>query len=125
MSPKPYIAGLLPGVELVRLGQCGPDEFEQLGDQIVLGPRGLSQVVVKPEAGYDFRYDILSNSYKVVRTLPAKRTYTVHLEAATQQDAAHIEAIRTLPSVVSFEETTPIAKEEPAAPVPPVETSNA
>lgn len=116
------IAGLMPGVELVRLGQCGAEEFEQVGDDLLKGPRGNSQIVVKPAVGYEFRFEIASNSYRPVRVLPAKRTFVIHLEASTQQDVAHIEAIKRLPSVVKFEETT---APDVAAAAPPIEQVNA
>lgn len=112
------ITGILHGVELVRLGTCDVSEFEQHGDEIRKGPRGTSQVVVKPAEGWSFRFDILSNCYRPVRTLPVKRTFVIRLEANTQEDVAHIEAIKRLACAVNFEETTP-AEIEP----PPVETS--
>lgn len=107
--PGPNIAGLLPGVEAVRLGQCTAEEFEQHGDTLLKGPRGTSQVVVRPLPGWEFRYEIVSNSYRPVQTLATKRTFVVYLEATTQQDAQHIEAIKRIPSVVRFEETTQAA----------------
>lgn len=100
------IAGLLPGVECVRLGLCGPEEFSQIGDEIKKAQPG-PQVIVKPLEGYEFKYSIASNSYRAVRTLAAKRTFTVSIEVATEEDLAHVEACKRLPGVVSVIETTP------------------
>ncbi len=100
------IDGLLPGVEAVRLGTCGADEFEQHGSRLVKGPRGSSQVVVKPLPGWEFVYSIRDNCYEPVQNLPTKRAFTVLFEASTGNDMAVIDALKNLSSFISLTETT-------------------
>lgn len=71
----PKVAGLLPGVDLVRVGECGPEEFVQAGDYILLGPaaKDCSRIVVKPTEGWEFKYDIRCNAYLPVRVMPGKK----------------------------------------------------
>ena len=101
------LAGLLPGVEAVRLGTCDATEFAQIGDQVFKAPAG-QQVIVKPAPGYDFKFSITENCYRPVRTLAAKRTFTVCVECGTQEDIDHLDSVKRLPGVVSVTETTAV-----------------
>lgn len=106
-----HIPGLLPGVEAVRLGVCGPNEFEQNGSRILKGARGSSQVVVRPLDGWEFRFSISENCYRPVKVMQAKRAFSVSLEASTEDDMRAIDAIKRLSCLVNIAETTP----QPAA----------
>ncbi len=98
------IDGLLPGVEFVRIGTCGPEEYEQHGDHLLKGARSVSQVIVKPATGFEFRYEITSNCYRTVRVLPAKQTFIIEMEVNTADDLRNVEAIKRLASVISVTE---------------------
>jgi hypothetical protein len=108
------IAGLLPGCEFVRIGQADPTEFEQVGDRIYKGERGMSQVVVKPAAGYRFLFDILNNCYAPVRDLPAKKSFVIRFEAEDEWGLKRLYQIGQVLGVVS------ITEEEASAPVVPI-----
>jgi len=50
------LEGLPEGVECVRIGIAGPEEFELFGPQILKGGRNnsITHVVVRPESGWEF-----------------------------------------------------------------------
>lgn len=99
------IAGLLPGVECVRLGLCGPEDFSQVGDEIKKAQPG-PQVIVKPAEGWIFKFDMAWNCYRAVKTLATKRTFTLVYEAEDEQAVAVFEKLKDNPHVVSVTETT-------------------
>jgi hypothetical protein len=51
------IEGQPEGVEVIKFGISGPDDYELIGDRIVKGvrPDASQQVLVKPANGYSFR----------------------------------------------------------------------
>lgn len=101
--PEQNIAGLLPGVELVRIGVAGPDEFEQVGDLLYKGPRGFSQVIVKLKEGFTARYNITDNSFRVVTAFPV-RVFIAKFEATSDDDLAVLERVKGASGFVSMEE---------------------
>ena len=62
-------ANLIPdlpeGVDIVKVGMAGREDFEFIGGRIEKGPRSNAQVIVKPQKGYDFVFDIERNCYAV------------------------------------------------------------
>ena len=94
------IPGLPPGVLCVRIGVAGPEEFEAVkqGDQIQIhkGPRdgSTSQIVVAPDKGYLFQWDIKAYHYIVVKKLDAEVTISkqVTFKVDTDRDLATVQA---------------------------------
>ncbi len=108
------ILGLLPGCELVRLGQCGPEEFEQHGEALYKGARFGSHVVVRPAAGWEFRFDIENNCYAPSKLLPSPRVFCVRVSARNEADVEAISRFKDNPRFLSITE-----EELPADPAPP------
>ena len=111
------IAGLLPGVEMVRIGTAGPEEFEQVGDSLLKGPRGMSSVIVKPADGWSFVFDIKANVYRPVATLASRKIFLIQFEATTKTDLDHLEAIKRMPGVTGVKDVT-----DEAVPITPETT---
>ena len=100
------LAGLLPGLEPVRLGYPQPGEFAQIGDTVVKDFQGQA-VVVKPLDGWSLHYDIVSNSYRPVKVLKNKRTFSIVAECSTEEEISHLELLcGKTPTLVSMTETT-------------------
>ena len=124
ITPPAPVAGLLPGVDLVRIGVAEADEFEQVGDRLFKGPRGMSQCVVRPAKGYTFKFEIESNAYAPVKELPAKRTFTICFEAEDDWGLKRLDKIRQVLGVVSVTEVLSVGPDvgnpltAPAVPQP-------
>lgn len=84
------IEGLPEGVELVRVGIPRADEFELYGTSISKGPRGdsVSQLVVRPAQGWEFKYDIRAYGYvpTLMLTKPLVMTATVTFRVNNRSD---------------------------------------
>lgn len=119
------IEGLPEGVELVRFGICGPDDFEITHERvggsdpvITKGPRAgaQAQVIVKPADGYRFAlmpstFDIrafkeLPEHWEVFKVLAQPREiaasfrFKVETEQDTQIVEKALESLRKLPGFV-------------------------
>lgn len=82
-SRKQPIDGLPEGVKFVRIGHTQPGEFQLTGTGIMLGPRGdtsAADVVVLPQPGYEFLYDIKNLCYQVVQKLGSFDTNGAFIE---------------------------------------------
>ena len=104
------IPGLPEGVEAVRFGIAGPEDFEvtmgeSCGIQITKGVRQgtTTQVIVKPSPGYEFKYDIRSLTFRAVKKLdnPVEITRTVKFIVTNALDQGIVEdrldALKDLP----------------------------
>lgn len=93
------IPGTPEGVEIVRIGIAGPDEFELIGDHIEKGKRegSISQVIVKPAPGWAFRFDIVSYELKPYKLLdaPVEVTYEIKFKFTGANDQQRVEAAFT------------------------------
>jgi hypothetical protein len=98
------IGGLLPGLKLVRLGLATDDEYEQIGDRIVKGPRGWSQIIVEPLEGWKLIYDISADCYRAVKVLPEPRIFSVQFEARNEADLERLDKMRQMPGVTGVSE---------------------
>jgi hypothetical protein len=115
------IPGLPEGVDAVRIGVCGSEEFEVIGTMdpsvrlLVKGPRtgSTSQIVVKPSAGWKFiparspSADYSDGSFAAVKLLaaPATITATVRFKVETVQEQATVNAaLERLKELPGFEE---------------------
>ena len=113
------VTGLPEGLEFVRLGIPGDEEFEIINTSIedgnavpviTQGKRPLSAVcvIVKPAEGYKFRYDIKTLNYLVVKMIPAKTIIaTITFKVDNDYDDASLQAmmghVKSLPGFVSIE----------------------
>lgn len=84
------IEGLPEGVECVRIGRAGSDEFELIGNHIERGPRAdsIAQVIVIPSPGYKFNCDPATLFYYSVKVLdpPVKTTVTAVYQFDNEKD---------------------------------------
>jgi hypothetical protein len=102
------IPGLPEGVDGVRIGRAGPDEYELIGDHIERGPRhdSISQVIVVPADGYKFNIDPKSLYFYPVKVLdpPVKLVVTVtyHFDNEKDQEITKdwLERLKQLPGFV-------------------------
>lgn len=109
------IEGLPEGVELVRIGVCGPEEFEVTNDPtnenppiISKGPRQGSntQVIVRPAPGFKFSFDIRGYHFQIEKLLAQPREiaasfrFKVETEQDTQIVEKALESLRKLPGFV-------------------------
>jgi hypothetical protein len=111
------ISGIPVGMELVRIGQAGDDEYELVRavDGTVTmfrGPRGFSQVVVQPAHGYAMHYNPLTNGYQPVRELPAPVRVVVEFAARTQEQVDFLHHLGDLSEVKAME-LTPTVEANP------------
>lgn len=103
------IKGLPEGVELVRLGTAGDEDYELVGEQIFKGPRAgaASGVIVQPAQGYIFRVDIRSLSFVPVKMIPiTKRTFTVEFAVDNELDLRlildRVDKLKDIPGFVDL-----------------------
>ena len=107
------ITGLPEGVEAYRFGYATNDEFEIIQEagavKITKGPRvgSKTQVIVRPAAGWAFRFDARQYCYVPVKLLAAPVTVTamVKFQAtdSSEQDAIQ-SALAALKEVPGFKE---------------------
>lgn len=97
------IPGLPTGARIVRIGLAGQNDYELYGSKIVKGPRSGSQVIVAPVAGYEFAFDIASNSYSPRVLGGGPKTATVTFDISDPAHAAFVKGISQHPSVIKSE----------------------
>lgn len=123
MTPAPPVAGLPEGVELVRIGLAGDEDFELVGGTIFRGKRAgaASGVIVRPAKGYTFQplqtwggitqlwIPGPPNAFMVAKQLEVPEMITATLKIAVT-DASEkkivedaLEALKSLPGFMSLE----------------------
>lgn len=89
------IPGTPEGIEVVRMGIAGPDDFEIVGNSIQKGKREgtISQVIVRPAKGWEFRFDARRYGLWPVKMLdaPAEVTYELKFKFTALDDQEHVE----------------------------------
>lgn len=103
------IKGLPEGVEVVRIGLAGEDDYELVGDKISKGRRmgAASGVIVKPLEGYSFRFNILDLNYIAVKTfaplnIKATASFTVTDSYDKQTVDSYLKRISDIPGFVDL-----------------------
>lgn len=96
------IPGLPEGVECVRIGTATADDYEITNSvhtddppSITKGPRigSATQIIVRPAAGWEFRFDIRTLSFRLVKKLdtPLEITRTVKFVVSNALDQGIVE----------------------------------
>lgn len=89
------IPGQPEGIEVIRFGICGPDDYELTSEGISKGPRqgSTSQIIVKPAKGYKFVFDPAAyRIYAVMELNPpeeVKRTFTFTVHNTREREIAN------------------------------------
>lgn len=108
------IPGLPEGVEVIRIGIAGPEDFEIVGTAepgvhlITKGARAgsMSQIIVRPAPGYQFLWNLRSLSFDAVKTFeaPAIMERTVKFSVTNQRDLDAVndalDRIKALPGYI-------------------------
>lgn len=114
-TKKPAVEGLPEGVDWIKFGAAGPDDFQlvrQHDGSIVIskGPRvgEATGVIVEPSAGYSFRCDIKTLAYFPVKelkepvTIKAEVVFTVDNEFDQQTVEQELARLKSMPGFVSL-----------------------
>ncbi len=109
------VPGLPDGVECVRLGAAGAEEFTLVGESISKGARNGNNVVVTPAPGYEMRFDVRSNCYRATRVFDVKRTFTAVIVCEHEADMEYYEQISHMPVTLSITENPAPAPTETKA----------
>lgn len=122
-SEQPAVAGMPEGIDLVRIGVAGDEDFELVGTFIYKGtrPGAASGVIVRPAKGFTFQplqsFDIKAfklvdgppNTFMVVKQMeiPTMITATVKVAVANSFEQKIVEntldALKGLPGFLSLD----------------------
>ncbi|HLG97173.1 MAG TPA: hypothetical protein VKX49_12750 [Bryobacteraceae bacterium] len=89
------IPGLPEGVDVVRFGVCGPEEFELVGEEIYRGGRHhpVHHMIVQPEKGWEFvEVSAFNRMYKAVRMYDPPKKLTVVFTCSHSGEMRAVEA---------------------------------
>lgn len=94
------LEGIPEGIEVVRWGASKPGEWYLHGRGLYYG-EFVEALVVRPAAGYEFRFDPVNNRNQVIRQLPAPQNVRAEFQFLTATDSASTLArLETLPGFV-------------------------
>ena len=102
-DPTVGLPGLPEGVRLQGFRVATKDEWAFDRGDLMRGPTGYKVMVASPAQGYDFLYDIATNTYKSIRVFGKAKRMVIIFEAKNESERAAIAELHKHPQFIGFE----------------------